>query len=539
LATLRHHLPMRAPRTSLRTLALGVTCAVSLAMSAAGAPLAAAAPPSGSVGAISMFSTGGITVAGMAIAKDGRVFYVGPQNAKIFVWSPVTKKVTTFATIPNAADVYGVAVSPQFATNHFLYTYASVAVGAAQHEVLARFTDTNNVGTSYTPLRDVGAEGTDHTGGKILFGPAGKNILLVVGDGGSPANSQNPAIDHGKILRLTPTGTPANGNPGFADKAVYATGIRNSIGMANDPKTGNLWETENGPECNDELNRVIAGGNYGWGPAEKCDGTAHGTNQDGTNPIQPAENISTVVAPVGATFCNSCGIPAAQSTLVCGRYLTDDLRSVTLDSARTGVVSDDLLYQDSSNLLAVESSPADGSIWFADGTNTVKRLAPNLVSNPSFETNLAGWGSHNGTLTRFQPTAHPAPGGGTFAVHTAWAATTSYTLGDNTTSSLTPTVPSAPAGATYTASAYVRAGTNSPSAVGKPIHLVLREKTPQGGIVRDTSGPTVSLSNTWQQIAATATVLTGGDSIGMRVQQDSAAQGNSFDADVMVLVKAS
>jgi hypothetical protein len=112
-------------------------------------------------------------------------------------------------------------------------------------------------------------------------------------------------------------------------------------------------------------------------------------------------------------------------------------------------------------------------------------------------------------------------------------------LGDNANSGSTPTVPSATAGAKYTASAYVRAGSNSPSSVGKPIHLVLREKTPQGNIVRDTSGPTVSLSNSWQLLTANATVLTSGDSLGMRVQQDNAGQGNAFDADVMVLATVS
>ncbi len=343
-----------------------LTTAALLAVTSALAPPAAAAAPR----ATAVFSTGKQVVAAMALAGDGRVFYVGPASNAVFVWSPTTRKVTTFATVPGATGGFGVVLSPTFARDHLLYAYVAVA----GHERLVRWTAQGSHGTAFRVLRDVGPAGTDHTGGAMSFSRNGKNLFLVVGDGGDPASSQDLSVDHGKVLRLTPTGAPAPGNPGYPDPAVWAYGIRNSIGLAVDPRTQHVWETENGPECNDEVNALSGGRNYGWGPHEVCDGTTAGTNQDGAAPQLPAEVIPAVVAPVGATFCAGCGLPGAEGALVYGRFLSHDLRRVSLSADRLSVVSDRLLWQGTSSPTAVQSSPVDSSIWFADLSHTVRRL---------------------------------------------------------------------------------------------------------------------------------------------------------------------
>ena len=79
------------------------------------------------------------------------------------------------------------------------------------------------------------------------------------------------------------------------------------------------------------------------------------------------------VAPTGAAFCAGCGVTDAEGTLVYGRYLTHQLRKVTLDGARTGVLADRLLFQNDDAVLAVERDPRDGSLWFSDFGH-VKRL---------------------------------------------------------------------------------------------------------------------------------------------------------------------
>jgi glucose/arabinose dehydrogenase len=110
-----------------------------------------------------------------------------------------------------------------------------------------------------------------HVGGRLLIGPD-ENIYIVVGDTDKElTKTQN--IDNDKssltsaILRLTQEGDPAPGNPidgGDPVDKYYAYGIRNSFGIDFDPVTGDLWDTENGPNLNDEINRVEPGFNSGW-----------------------------------------------------------------------------------------------------------------------------------------------------------------------------------------------------------------------------------------------------------------------------------
>ena len=75
---------------------------------------------------------------------------------------------------------------------------------------------------------------------------------------------------------MTPAGGVPSDNP-IPGSRVFAFGIRNSFGFTFDPQTDSLWETENGPECNDEINLIVGGGNFGWGPSETAAGARRGT----------------------------------------------------------------------------------------------------------------------------------------------------------------------------------------------------------------------------------------------------------------------
>jgi aldose sugar dehydrogenase len=113
--------------------------------------------------------------------------------------------------------------------------------------------------------------GTNHQGGKLTVGPDG-NLYVVIGELQREGQLQNiqggPAPDDsGVIFRVSPEdGLAASGNP-FKDNAsnrYFAYGVRNSFGIAFDPITGILWDTENGEESYDEINIVDPGFNSGW-----------------------------------------------------------------------------------------------------------------------------------------------------------------------------------------------------------------------------------------------------------------------------------
>jgi len=109
--------------------------------------------------------------------------------------------------------------------------------------------------------------GNPHFGGKLAFGRDGM-LYMTVGERGDRNRAQNTALHGGKVLRLSEDGTAAPGNPfagreGFKPE-IYTYGHRNPQALAFHPETGDLWETEHGPQGGDELNTIVAGKNYGW-----------------------------------------------------------------------------------------------------------------------------------------------------------------------------------------------------------------------------------------------------------------------------------
>ena len=96
---------------------------------------------------------------------------------------------------------------------------------------------------------------------------------MSTGETGDPALAQERDNLAGKILRITPKGKPAPGNP-FGNE-IWSWGHRNIQGLAF-TDTGQLWASEFGQNTFDELNRIDAGANYGWPEFEGEGGTDAG-----------------------------------------------------------------------------------------------------------------------------------------------------------------------------------------------------------------------------------------------------------------------
>lgn len=181
------------------------------------------------------------------------------------------------ATIPGVAAIgegglLGMALHPQFASNGYVYFYftTSVTAGNTTNRII-RMTYSNQQLSGTTVILDNIAGANIHNGGRIKFGPDGY-LYIGTGDAADPSKAQDKNSLAGKILRVTDTGEAAPGNP--FNNRTYSYGHRNPQGLAWDA-SGQLWQSEHGPDGQDELNKITAGQNYGW-PTIRGDQTASG-----------------------------------------------------------------------------------------------------------------------------------------------------------------------------------------------------------------------------------------------------------------------
>ena len=179
-----------------------------------------------------------------------------------------------------SADVFdggllGIAVHPDFDTNHFLYVFLTYEENGELWNKILRITESENKLRDAETIFDKIPGSSFTNGGFLKFGPDGK---LYVGTGTVSEASHLPQDLNslaGKILRINDDGTIPKDNP-FTDSPVYSLGHRHPQGMTWD-HDGIMYVVELGPEKNDEVNIIQAGKNYGW-PEQECSGSAEFEN---------------------------------------------------------------------------------------------------------------------------------------------------------------------------------------------------------------------------------------------------------------------
>jgi len=217
----------------------------------------------------------------MATAPDGHIFVNALSQGNIRVVTPTATppwpvQAAPFAHLDvetgNEKGLLGIAVDPSYSSNHYVYAFYT-APGPINRVVRfeAMTSGGDTVGINPTVIFDNIPAAPNHNGGIIQFGPDGM-LYIFVGENEVALDAQDLNSLRGKILRVNPAdGSAPSDNPFFSDvnadangKRVYSLGHRNSFGFTFHLHTNDLWETENGENDNDQINRIIAGGNYGW-----------------------------------------------------------------------------------------------------------------------------------------------------------------------------------------------------------------------------------------------------------------------------------
>lgn len=309
----------------------------------------------------------------------------------------------------NLKGMTDIAVHPRFAENHWVYfTYykpqADDPEAAAATLARGRY-DGNH---TLADVRDLLTTDTLVTGAsvsRIVFGRDGK-LYMSIGvpipnrskpGRATPKDAQDPASLFGKILRLNddgsvPADNPFTGRAGYRPE-IFALGLRNVVGLAVHPETGEIWATDNGPQGGDELNLIHAGLNYGWPLASY--GRSYGGDLTGdSGPVSNQPVADGFESPVlfwspspslaGLTFYTGDQFPAWKGSAFVGGLVGEQLQRIVFNLRGLPIRRDSLLRELRQRIADVREGP-DGLLYVLTDENEgallrIEPVAPSASS---------------------------------------------------------------------------------------------------------------------------------------------------------------
>ena len=283
------------------------------------------------------------------------------------------------------------ALDPDFTSTRRIFFTFSQAVGDADSQIVVARARLDEGARSLSDVRvifrarpPVPKKQSANEGGRIAIGHDG-NLFVTIGDrSGSPPWDMAQKLDNdlGKIIRITPDGDPPPDNP-FIGKdgalpEIWSFGHRSEEGLAIDPATGELWETEHGPRGGDELNAPRAGKNYGW-PV-----IVHGIDYPGAtigNGItekagmeQPRYYWDPVIAPSGLAFYTGDLFPQWRNSVFVGALRGKMLDRLTLSGM--SVVAEEPLLVDRHSRIRDVRIGAEGAVYVLTDDGNLLKLTP-------------------------------------------------------------------------------------------------------------------------------------------------------------------
>ncbi|HEV7693180.1 MAG TPA: PQQ-dependent sugar dehydrogenase [Hyphomonadaceae bacterium] len=318
----------------------------------------------------------------LVTSKQGKLWLVKPQQGKT--------EVTGVLPVDNRGQggLLDISLSPDFATSRKIYfSFSEPRGNDANGTSLAVATlsadATKLEGAKVIFQQTPSWKSTGHFGSNIEWDRSG-NIYLTMGER-QQYEPQQLAQDlnafMGKVVRLKPDGSPADGNPFIgrsdAKPEIWSYGHRNVQGAAINPDTGKLWTIEHGPRGGDEINIPQAGKNYGWPIICYCIDYPGGPIGEGITAKegmeQPIYYFDPVIAPGDMIFYRGNLFPWKGNILASALGGSAIVRLV-LDGEK--VIGEERLLKDQGRIRDITEA-ADGSLYvLVDDTGKVLRLTP-------------------------------------------------------------------------------------------------------------------------------------------------------------------
>jgi glucose/arabinose dehydrogenase len=334
-------------------------------------------------------------------APNGNL-WVGLKPGTIQIYSGSTL-VSTFGNIACTSNsergVLGLALDPNFTTNHYVYVYYTTSASslnppATPKNRVSRFTELNNTilpGSETILIDNIPSDAGNHNAGCIRFGLDAK-LYVATGDGGStPSNSQNLNNLAGKILRINPDGTIPADNPYFGDTSkrqeILFYGLRNPFRFEFRPGTNVIYVADVGQNTWEEVNVGLPAGNFGWPIHEGTTGAS-----GFVNPIHEYNHNGGNASITGGCFVGTRWPVEYQNRYIFGDYVLDTIRYLTVNASNQALNNG--TFGPLGGPVDFALGP-DGALYVASiSTGSIKRIAyrPRVV-NLSTPTTVYGGNS--------------------------------------------------------------------------------------------------------------------------------------------------
>ncbi|MBN1129811.1 MAG: PQQ-dependent sugar dehydrogenase [Chitinispirillaceae bacterium] len=304
--------------------------------------------------------------------RSGRVSRVNPSSGQREI-------LLTIGTVweQGESGLLGMALHPAFQDTPQVFVAYTYQRSGRSFMRIERYAYAGSVLHSPAIILDNLAAGTIHNGCRLLILPD-RTLLVATGNAAGDNNPASPSLDtsrlEGKILRMNLDGSIPADNP-FPGSLVYTYGHRNPQGLVRLPD-GTLFISEHGANTDDEVNRIVKGGNYGW-PAVRgfCDQTAERRYCDSAPVVEPVNAWTPTIAPAGIDFYDHPAIPSWRNSLLLVTLKEQDLRVLRLNNSRDAIIGEIILFNNQFGRLRDVCVSPTGEIYLAT-SNTDGRGSP-------------------------------------------------------------------------------------------------------------------------------------------------------------------